>query len=87
MIRILSLSICLGSLLSCGLAVASEDNSVPSRGFQIARRVAQLENQKDLPSRAVWLSNRVIDNDRSLAYFEEGKPKAHAKKRSATVKN
>lgn len=56
-----------------------------SRAMQLAKRVAAMENSKDLPSRAVWLSNRVVKNSRSLAY-QVVKSKA-SKKRPVTVKN
>lgn len=67
-------------------AVADEEAGT-SRAFQVARRVAQLENQKDVPSRAVWLSNRVVKNSRSLAFHQEEAPKARAKKREEAVEN
>jgi hypothetical protein len=84
MIRTLTLSVSLGLLLG-GSAFAAEEASDTSRALLLARRVARMENQKDLPSRAVWLSNRVVRNSRSLAFHQE--PKAKSKKRPASVTN
>jgi hypothetical protein len=41
--------------------------TVTSRGFQQARRVAAMELGKDLPSRAVWLGSRVVNQSKPLA--------------------
>ena len=35
-----------------------------SRGLQLAKRVATLENSDDVPSRAFWLSRRCINNSK-----------------------
>lgn len=53
-------------LLSATVAQASE--SMDSPAMRLAKRVAAMENQRDLPSRAVWLSHRVAKNSRDLAY-------------------
>jgi hypothetical protein len=61
----LFLSILLGFSTS---ALASqpkqEENSL---GLQMAKRLASMENSRDLPSRAVWLSQRVAKNALSIA--------------------
>jgi hypothetical protein len=56
-----------------------------SPALQLARRVASMENNKDLPSRAVWLSKQVAAKTR-LAYQTQVKPKG-SKKKSAPVAN
>ena len=81
--RTLTFSLFLGLLLG-GSTFASEAAPDTSRGLLLARRVARMENQKDLPSRAVWLSNRVVRNSRSLAFHQEAKPKASKKRATAT---
>lgn len=83
--RILSASLLIGTL-AAGAAYADEAPN-QSRGFQLARRVATLENQKDVPSRAMWLSTRVVKNSRELAFHQEEAPKARAKKPASTVTN
>lgn len=65
-------------MASSAFAHAGEDRVVV-----MAKRVAAMENSRDLPSRAVWLSNRVIRNSRDLAYVA---PKASAKKSSKRLK-
>lgn len=44
-----------------------------SRALQQAKRVASLENDQDIPSRAIALSQRVAKNSHSLA-FQAKKP-------------
>jgi hypothetical protein len=67
-------------LSASGVAMADE-----SPAMQIAKRVAIMENSRDLPSRAVWLSNRVAHNSRELAYV---RAKASKKKsRPQSIKN
>jgi hypothetical protein len=56
-----------------------------SPAMQLAKRVATMENSRDLPSRAVWLSNRVIQNSRGLAYVRTRASKK--KSRSQSIKN
>lgn len=63
-------------------AHASEDRVVI-----MAKRVAAMENSRDLPSRAVWLSNRVIRNSRDLAYMPSKASGKKNAKRPQTVKN
>lgn len=46
-----------------------------SRALQQARRVASMENEQDLPSRAVWLGQRVAKNSIKLANKELPKAK------------
>ena len=60
-------------LLAAGSARANSEQD-QSRAFQLARRVASLENQQDVPSRAMWLSNRVVENNRTLAFDQSRKP-------------
>jgi hypothetical protein len=57
------------------------------RVMQLAKRVAAMENSRDLPSRAVWLSNRVIRNSRDLAFISTKAPAKKNSKRSQTIKN
>lgn len=49
-----------------------------SRGFQQAKRVANLENGKDLPSRAYWLGTRVVKQSKAIS-FQAPKPAPKAK--------
>jgi hypothetical protein len=53
----------------------------------MAKRVAAMENSRDLPSRAVWLSNRVIRNSRDLAYIPSKASDKKNAKRPQTIKN
>jgi hypothetical protein len=53
--------------------------SVPSPALQIARRVASMENEKDLPSRAVWLGKKAAQNTR-LAYEAQASRKTKKKR-------
>jgi hypothetical protein len=53
----------------------------------MAKRVAAMENSRDLPSRAVWLSNRVIRNSRDLAYIPSKASNKKGGKRPQTIKN
>ncbi len=46
-----------------------------SRALQQARRVASMENDNDLPSRAVWLGQRVAKNSEKLAVKDQPKKK------------
>ena len=58
------------TLLSMGIAHAApvqpEPMEEPSPALLLARRVASMENSKDLPSRAVWLS-RIAAHSTRLA--------------------
>jgi len=47
--------------------------SNPSPGLQIARRVASMENEKDLPSRAVWLGKKAALNSRLASSTQSGR--------------
>jgi hypothetical protein len=54
-----------------GFASTTNSPTAPqqsSRALKIAKRVAENENQGDLPSRAVWLGQRVVKNAKSIAY-------------------
>lgn len=53
-----------------------------SRALKIAKRVADHENHGDLPSRAVWLSQRVIKNSKAIAYQQKPTAGSKAKKRT-----
>ena len=44
----------------------------PSRALQQARRVASMENDHDLPSRAVWLGQKAARNSK-LAFAKQSK--------------
>lgn len=72
-------------------AVASTSSEVPqptsSRALTIAKRVAENENQGDLPSRAVWLSQRVVKNQKTLAYSEKSAPQKPKKRSQNSIKN
>lgn len=58
-------------LAASPLAHAEEADSF-SRGLQQAKRVAAMENQSDLPSRAYWLSRRCIKNSKKKISFQNG---------------
>lgn len=55
-----------------------------SRGFQQAKRLATLANQQDIPSRAYWLSTRLIRNSKNISLNEK---KEKAKKPPISIKN
>lgn len=57
------------------------------RVVTMAKRVAAMENSRDLPSRAVWLSNRVIRNSRGLAYVPAKAEDKKNSKRPQTIQN
>lgn len=67
-------------LLGCTLAIPAFAAAVqategtPSRALQQSRRVASMENDKDLPSRAVWLGHRVAKNSK-IAFQEKSSRK------------
>ncbi|MGZ3651149.1 MAG: hypothetical protein ACXVB9_06235 [Bdellovibrionota bacterium] len=82
------------SLLAFGILLASSTAAfaVPvqpapveevSPALQMARRVASMENGKDLPSRAVWLGKKAARNSR-LAYGLKTETK-HAKKKTSSA--
>ena len=53
------------SLSASAFAIPEQPSrETPSPVLQIARRVASMENEKDLPSRAVWLGKKVALNTR-----------------------
>ena len=58
----------LGILVASPLAHAVPEQPAPfeenSRALQLARRVATMENYKDLPSRAVWLGKKAAKSTR-----------------------
>jgi hypothetical protein len=76
----LFLTITLFSLSASAFAIPQQPTpeSVPSPALQIARRVAAMENDKDLPSRAVWLGKKVALNTR-LAYEAQASRKTKKK--------
>lgn len=80
----------ISALLSLFLGFTAFGSEIPepahARAFVLAKRVAAMENSKDLPSRAVWLGNRVVSNSRSLA-FVNAKTEKNPKKRPASQKN
>lgn len=80
-------------LIGLGFASASVANVTPpsevtSRALQQARRVASMENGHDLPSRAVWLGQRVAKNDERLEVASAKKPaRKTGKKTKTSVQN
>ena len=80
----LILSLVVASLLSLP-ALADTRHESPSLAAQMAKRIAAMENGRDLPSRAVWLSQRVVNNNRLLAY--NAPKQAKPKKRPVSEKN
>jgi hypothetical protein len=79
------LVVALGILLSAS-AYAVPSQPAPfeesSPALQLARRVASMENNKDLPSRAVWLGKKAAKTSQ-LAY----KSKRKAAKKKPSVSN
>lgn len=78
------------TILTIALFIAS--SSAFAHGGQdrvviMAKRVAAMENSRDLPSRAVWLSNRVIRNNRDLAYISSKPASKKASKSPETTQN
>jgi len=67
-----SLSLCLGSVAFANVAPSTESSSL---ALQLAKRVASIENYNSLPSRAVWLGQRVAKNSIKLAQKELPKVK------------
>jgi hypothetical protein len=78
-------------ILMPAVAFASTSSEVfqptSSRALTIAKRVAENENQGDLPSRAVWLSQRVVKNLKTLAYSEKPTPQKSKKRSQNSIKN
>jgi hypothetical protein len=76
--------------LLLGFGTSSFGNVAPptqetlSRALQQARRVASMENDHDLPSRAVWLGQRAAKNSAKLALKDLSKTK---KKPRAPIQN
>jgi hypothetical protein len=67
-------------VMTFGFGLSSFANVAPpqeslSRALQQARRVASMENDHDLPSRAVWLGQRVAKNSVKLARKDLSKAK------------
>ncbi len=56
-----------------------------SRALQQAKRVASMENEKDLPSRAFWLSRRVAK--RAKLVCQQKISANQLKKKSRVIKN
>ena len=74
------------SLLSGSAFAAVDQNSDDgiSRAFQQAQSVAVMENGRTLPSRALWIGQRVVQNSKALAYqLPKGEAK-RIKKNTAT---
>ncbi len=72
-----------------GLASTTNAPTAPapsSRALKIAKRVAENENQGDLPSRAVWLSQRVVKHAKSIAY-QKPAPVKNKKRADSPQKN
>lgn len=57
-----------------------------SPALQLARRVASMENSKDLPSRAVWLGKQAAHTTQ-LAYQPKAPRKAKKKKPARDANN
>jgi hypothetical protein len=57
-----------------------------SPALQLARRVATMENSKDLPSRAVWLGRKVASNAR-IAYQVSPTPSKPSKKKPISIQD
>lgn len=72
-------------LASLTAPIAGAQETTPALGLVLAQRVAAQENERGLPSRAVWLGNRVVQNDRSLAAVTDTLPSK--KKKRSTVRN
>lgn len=65
--------------VSASAEISPPDREITySRGFQQAKRVATLENQQDIPSRAYWLSTRLVKNIKKLSYKETKAKKSKA---------
>jgi len=62
-------------LSSAAFANVSPPDESLSRALQVARRVASMENEHDLPSRAVWLGQRVAKNSIKLTSKTQPKQK------------
>lgn len=58
------------SLLMVAPLAKAEVADTYSRGLQQAKRVAAMENQSDVPSRAYWLSRRCIKNSKKKLSFQ-----------------
>lgn len=79
--------ILLGMMFSftAGAEISPPDRDASfSRGFQQAKRVASLENQQDIPSRAYWLSSRLVKKVKQMASEED---RTKRKKRPVSTKN
>jgi Flp pilus assembly protein TadB len=75
------------SIMAFSAAHAEGTSEEESRAYQIARRVAAQENEKDAPSRAAWMGSRVAKNARNLAFFQEEQPPKAAKKHRKAQSN
>ena len=57
---------------SAAYAGLDATEGTPSRALQQARRVASMENENDLPSRAVWLGQKAAHSSK-LALQKQSK--------------
>lgn len=85
--RIITLTATIGFLLTSSAFASGNEGNSTSLALLLAKRVAAMEKSRELPSRAVWLSNRVISNARSLAYVRAKTGSKDSKKRPETIKN
>ncbi len=71
------------SILALPLVAAAEAPKpaaeLYSRGLQQAKRVANMENTKDLPSRGYWLGSRVVKKSKAISYQAPKAPPPKAK--------
>jgi hypothetical protein len=70
-----------------GTAHAAVNQAQPdalSRALQQAKRVAVMENGRDLPSRAFWVSRRVVANTKAIAY-QTPKSSSKVSKKSSQI--
>jgi hypothetical protein len=80
--KTLSYLLVLFSLTGTASANVSPPAEIQSRALQLARRVAAMENGHDLPSRAVWLGQRVAKNSERLEVDAEKKTARKAVKKT-----
>jgi len=73
--------ITLAGLILSSTAIAYPEQPSPQAGpspaLQMARRVASMENERDLPSRAVWLGRKVAHSSRMASYHKPVKKQAN----------
>jgi hypothetical protein len=63
-----SLIVFLATFPVIAFATTQKETPVYSRALQQAKRVAVMENGKDLPSRAYWLGSRVVKKSKSVSF-------------------